>query len=73
MTLINTADPNVAKRLIQRDDDTEDKIRNRLRLYHLNVEEIRLCYSSICRRVDGNRSKEEIFSEIQAFVDGTED
>jgi len=48
--------------LIQRKDDNETALRERLKVYHEETEEILNRYTSV--KVDGNRSIEEVFGNI---------
>uniref|UniRef100_A0A6B2LI49 Adenylate kinase active site lid domain-containing protein n=1 Tax=Arcella intermedia TaxID=1963864 RepID=A0A6B2LI49_9EUKA len=63
--------PEIQERLIQRSDDTEQKLKTRLVAYHNNINLIIDYYkktNSKIYRIDGNRSKELIFKEIQAIL-----
>ena len=57
-------------RLIQRDDDTEDVIRNRLSVYHDQTEPLVAYYEErgLLRRFDGNRSQTEVHDHIRAAL-----
>ncbi|KAJ9167198.1 hypothetical protein P3X46_021865 [Hevea brasiliensis] len=54
----------IAARLTQRFDDTEEKVKLRLRTHHQNVEAVLSLYKDVTLKVDGSVSKEEVFSQI---------
>lgn len=54
----------VADRLVQRSDDTEEKVKVRIKAFDENVKAIRESYAGILLAVDGNRDKKEIFKDI---------
>jgi adenylate kinase len=58
-------------RLIQRDDDKPDVIRNRLRVYHDQTEPLVEYYDEqgLMRRVDGTRQPTEVHDHIRAMID----
>jgi adenylate kinase len=57
-------------RLIQRDDDKPDVIRNRLSVYHEQTEPLIDYYDKqgLMRRIDGTRSPEEVHDHIRAVI-----
>jgi adenylate kinase len=57
-------------RLIQRDDDQPDVVRNRLRVYHEQTEPLVEFYDEqgLMRRVDGTRSQAEVHDHIRAVI-----
>jgi adenylate kinase len=57
-------------RLIQRDDDKPDVIRNRLRVYHEQTEPLVHYYDEqgLMRRVDGTRPPTEVHDHIRALI-----
>jgi len=57
-------------RLIQRDDDKPDVIRNRLRVYHEQTEPLVEYYDEqgLMRRVDGTRQPAEVHDHIRAVI-----
>ncbi len=57
-------------RLIQRDDDKPDVIRNRLRVYHDQTEPLVEFYDEqgLMRRIDGTRSAAEVHDHIRAVI-----
>lgn len=61
-------DPDVAGRLVQRADDTEDTVRNRLQEFHRNAKEVLENYASLVRRFDGAVKPDEIFAEINKYL-----
>lgn len=58
----------IAKRLTQRFDDTEEKVKLRLNTHHQNVEAVLSMYKDITVKVDGNASKEEVFAQIDGAL-----
>lgn len=65
------SDPEVLNRLTQRSDDTEEKARVRLENYYKHASSIADHYESALRKVDGNRDKADVFSEIMSIVDSS--
>jgi adenylate kinase len=57
-------------RLIQRDDDKPDVIKNRLRVYHENTEPLVEYYDEhgLMRRIDGTRPAAEVHDHIRAVI-----
>ena len=57
-------------RLIQRDDDKPDVIRNRLRVYHEQTEPLVDYYDEqgLMRRIDGTRTAVEVHDHIRAVI-----
>uniref|UniRef100_A0A0D6R7F0 adenylate kinase n=1 Tax=Araucaria cunninghamii TaxID=56994 RepID=A0A0D6R7F0_ARACU len=58
----------IAQRLTQRFDDTEEKVKLRLKTHQKNVEDVLAIYESVMKKVDGNRPKEQVFEEIDAAL-----
>ncbi|KAI4331885.1 hypothetical protein L6164_016836 [Bauhinia variegata] len=54
----------IAARLTQRFDDTEEKVKLRLQTHHQNVEAVLSMYEDITVKINGNVSKEEVFAQI---------
>jgi adenylate kinase len=57
-------------RLIQRDDDKDDVVRNRLKVYHDQTEPLVDYYDNqgLMRRIDGTRSPAEVHDHIRAVI-----
>jgi adenylate kinase len=57
-------------RLVQRDDDKPDVIRNRLRVYHDQTEPLIDYYDEqgLMRRIDGTRNPAEVHDHIRAVI-----
>jgi adenylate kinase len=57
-------------RLIQRDDDQPDVVRNRLQVYHEQTEPLVDYYDEqgLMRRIDGTRSPTEVHDHIRAVI-----
>ncbi|KAM3375269.1 adenylate kinase, chloroplastic isoform X1 [Capsicum galapagoense] len=58
----------IAARLTQRFDDTEEKVKLRLHTHHQNVESVLSMYKDITFQVDGSVSKEEVFAQIDGAL-----
>ncbi|KNA22527.1 hypothetical protein SOVF_033150 [Spinacia oleracea] len=54
----------IASRLTQRFDDTEEKVKLRLQTHHQNVEAVLSMYEDIIIKVDGSALKQDVFTEI---------
>jgi adenylate kinase len=57
-------------RLIQRDDDKPEVVRNRLSVYHRQTEPLISYYDEqgVMRRIDGTRSPDEVHDHIRAVI-----
>jgi adenylate kinase len=57
-------------RLIQRDDDKPEVVRNRLAVYHRQTEPVISYYDQqgVMRRIDGTRSPDEVHDHIRAVI-----
>ena len=57
-------------RLIQRDDDQPDVVRNRLAVYHRETEPLISYYDQqgVMRRIDGTRGPDEVHDHIRAVI-----
>jgi len=58
----------IARRLTQRFDDTEEKVKLRLKTHHKNLEDVLSNFTNLIWKVDGNRPKEQVFAEIDAAI-----
>ncbi|XP_020587555.1 adenylate kinase, chloroplastic [Phalaenopsis equestris] len=58
----------IAARLVQRFDDTEEKVKLRLKTHHQNVESVLALYNDITVKVNGDLPKEEVFGEIDKLL-----
>lgn len=63
------SDPDVIGRLTQRSDDTEEKARVRLDNYYKHARSIQGHYASMLSKVDGNRDKADVFTDISDIID----
>lgn len=61
--------PEIAARLQQRADDTEEKVKVRLQGFHQNLSPILAFYTNQLIRVDGNQDKKVIFGRIKDRLD----
>mmetsp|Transcript_55482 Transcript_55482/g.161164 ORF Transcript_55482/g.161164 Transcript_55482/m.161164 type:complete len:281 (+) Transcript_55482:35-877(+) len=57
-------DEEVLKRLMQRSDDTEEKVKVRLEQFHANVDSVKDSYSDIMVVIDGNRAPDVVSKDI---------
>lgn len=64
--------PQIMHRLVQRSDDTEEKVRNRLETYHRHVDAVVGYYSDALVEIDGNRSMDDVFDSVVAAIDGAQ-
>jgi adenylate kinase len=57
--------------LIQRDDDTEDTVRERIRVYHENTEPVVDYYreAGVLEEIDGEDTPEEVWRELRETID----
>ncbi|KAL3641445.1 hypothetical protein CASFOL_016413 [Castilleja foliolosa] len=58
----------IAARLTQRFDDTEEKVKLRLVTHNSNVESVLSMYKDLTVRVDGSLHKDEVFSKIDSIL-----
>ncbi|CAN0928073.1 Adenylate kinase 2, chloroplastic [Linum grandiflorum] len=58
----------IAARLTQRFDDTEEKVKLRLNTHNQNVEAVLSMYEDITLKIKGNVSKEEVFAQIDCAL-----
>ena len=56
---------------MRRNDDDLEVLQNRLREYHAKTEPLALYYQklSVLHRIDGNRDRETVFSDISRLVE----
>lgn len=59
----------ISKRLVIRSDDTLEKVKSRLESYKRNTEAILSTYKDKLNKVDGNRSKDAVFSDIDRLLE----
>ena len=62
----------VVERLVQRDDDTEEKVKVRLEQYHRNNSAILTKYGNLILRVDGQRQIAEVFTDVATCMEAVE-
>ncbi|KAK9110040.1 hypothetical protein Sjap_018100 [Stephania japonica] len=58
----------IASRLTQRFDDTEEKVKLRLKTHHLNVEDVLSIYKDLTLKVNGNLPKDNVFIQIDSAL-----
>lgn len=61
-------DPEVSARLVQRSDDTVEKMESRLKDFHDQTEPVLNEFSSIVHRIDGTQSIDKVFEDICAIL-----
>ena len=66
----NPPPPEIVSRLTQRSDDTAEAMGKRIKMYHENVNSILDYYTSVGRRINGARGKDEIYDEVRGFLNG---
>lgn len=60
----------IRSRLIQRSDDTEEKVKLRLETHNTNMGNVTSVYSNVLVPVDGNRGKDKVFADVEQILDG---
>jgi adenylate kinase len=68
MTFSPPEDNEVKDRLVQRSDDTEEKVKVRLEQFHANVEAVKGVYSDISVDVDGTKAPTEVADAIRSAL-----
>lgn len=58
----------IAARLTQRFDDTEEKVKLRLKTHHRNVEAVLSLYEDVTIKVNGSVNKEDVFAQIDVAL-----
>ncbi|CAD6246370.1 unnamed protein product [Miscanthus lutarioriparius] len=58
----------IASRLTQRFDDTEEKVKLRLQTYYQNIESLLSTYEDIIVKVQGDRTVGDVFAEIEKLL-----
>ncbi len=64
--------PEIAHRLVQRSDDTEEKCRHRLQVYHEQTEAVLPFYrrAGLLAQVDGVGTADEVFARVRQALEG---
>ena len=64
-------DEGITERLVQRDDDTEETVRERLRVFDENTQPVIDHYDETGElvRIDGEQSPDEVWAELNAAID----
>ncbi|MFP9192545.1 adenylate kinase [Natrialbaceae archaeon A-CW1-1] len=64
-------DPAVEERLVQREDDSEETVRERLRVYRENTEPVLEYYEDkgVLERVDGEQAPDEVWEDVRAVIE----
>mmetsp|Transcript_38482 Transcript_38482/g.90299 ORF Transcript_38482/g.90299 Transcript_38482/m.90299 type:complete len:501 (+) Transcript_38482:55-1557(+) len=68
--VFNPPPQEIAARMVHRDDDTHAAITERLRAYTDNIGSVLQYYECVARRIHGMRPAEEVFSDVERFIDG---
>ncbi|KAK7404224.1 hypothetical protein VNO78_04918 [Psophocarpus tetragonolobus] len=58
----------IAARLTQRFDDSEEKVKLRLKTHHQNVDSVLSIYKDITVKINGNLSKDQVFAQIDTAL-----
>jgi len=61
----------VANRLITRSDDTVEKMTNRIKQYHKNIDAVKGSYQSKMVQVDGNRAPKTVVPDVIKAIDAS--
>ncbi|GMH51027.1 hypothetical protein TL16_g10037 [Triparma laevis f. inornata] len=69
MTFSPPESEEIAARLTQRADDTEEKVKVRLEAFHANVGSIASCYTDIMFQVKGDQNKHVVCKQITDHLD----
>ena len=69
MTFSPPDDADVLKRLVQRSDDTEEKVKVRLEQFHANVDAVSASYEDISVTIDGNQAPAKVTDAIFEAVE----
>jgi adenylate kinase len=69
MTFSPPEDEEVKDRLVQRSDDTEEKVKVRLEQFHANVDAVKDSYTDISVTIDGNQAPDVVSKEIFDAID----
>ncbi|KAJ7544772.1 hypothetical protein O6H91_09G092600 [Diphasiastrum complanatum] len=64
--------PEIASRLIQRSDDTVDRVHLRLQMHAKNMEPVLSVYKDFIKKVDGDADKDAVFAEIIKILEDPE-
>ena len=62
----------VAARVTQRSDDTDEKVRVRLSQYHANVRAVESFYAAIKTTVDGTQAKDSVYIAVKSSLDAAQ-
>lgn len=68
MTFSPPDDDEVTQRLVQRSDDTEEKVKVRLEQFHTNVDAVSGCYTDISVDIDGTASPAVVAESIATGI-----
>lgn len=69
LTFAPPEDEEVAARLTQRSDDTEEKCRVRLEAFHEHMAAVESCYKEMITYTDGTKPKAEVFAELEKCLE----
>jgi adenylate kinase len=68
MTFSPPNDVQVEARLIQRSDDTEEKVKVRLEQFHDNVDAVKGSYTDISVDIEGTASPDDVAKAVDAAI-----
>jgi len=63
----------IASRVTQRSDDTEDKVKVRLEHFHANVAAVSEFYAGVTTTIDGTRPKGEVYNDVKQALASARD
>ncbi|GBG28518.1 Adenylate kinase [Hondaea fermentalgiana] len=63
-------DPAVLARLVMRSDDTRDKMRQRLAMYHDNIDSIMQFYKGLVQPIEADAHPDRVFDRIRDIIEG---
>ena len=69
MTFSPPLDAAVVSRLVQRSDDTDEKVKVRLEQFHANVDAVKESYTDISIVVNGNQAPTEVTEAIYEAIE----
>lgn len=69
MTFSPPQEEDIFNRLVQRSDDTEEKVKVRLEQFHANVDAVSASYEDISVTIDGNQAPAKVTDAIFEAVE----
>ncbi|GBG30984.1 Adenylate kinase [Hondaea fermentalgiana] len=69
----NPPPPEIEERVVQRADDTEEKVKVRVKAFHKNIDSIRAFYEAVTVEVDGMQTKDEVWADVEMALAAARD